>query len=189
MTMLRMLFHSVPCQSKDKTQGELRVLAIFRDLSGVTNVQMQRCGIAVVYIIRLTWCLPSSICPCLPQTVALCVRGTGQVHTSRRQECSAIGLEPLHLPREVTLPFMSQLKCSSHALHSVNDKRSQDNLATPNTNNAVTVRNRSSRAPVVRAGLRPLLSVYCSQSLPSFVLSRSILGAAADDPNGFPSDK
>ena len=56
----------------------------------------------------------------------------------------AIRLELLHLPREVSLPFMSQLKFSSQAIHSVNDKKTQNNLATPCTNNTVMVRDRSS---------------------------------------------
>lgn len=106
----------------------------------------------------------------------LCMLGDRGSPHKQKARAWAIGLELLHLPREVSLPFMSQLKFSSHAIHSVNDKRSQDNLATPDTNNTVTVRDRSSWTLIVGAGLRPPISAYCRQFFPSFVLSRCIPG-------------
>lgn len=135
------------------------------------NGQMQRSGLykpnPSVYL------FPSA--PVYPR-LWLCMLGDRGSPHKQKARARATGLEPLHLPREVTLPFMSQLKFSSQAIHSVNDKRSQNNLATPNTNNTVTVRDRSSSTLIVRAGLRPHISVYCGQFLPSFVLSRCIPG-------------
>lgn len=85
--------------------------------------------------------LPSA--PVYPRLWPCMLGDMGSPH-EQKARAQAIRLELLHLPREVTLPFMSQLKFSSQAIHSVNDMRSQDNLATPNTNNTVMVRDRSS---------------------------------------------
>lgn len=120
-------------------------------------------------------CLPLPSAPVYPR-LWHCMSGDSGSPHKQKARAQASGMELLHLPREVSLPFMSQLKFSSHASHSVNDKRSRDNLATPNTNNTVTVRDRSSWTLIVGDGLLPPLSVYCRQFFPSFVLGRCICG-------------
>lgn len=120
-------------------------------------------------------CLPLPSAPVYPR-LWHCMSGDSGSPHKQKARAQASGLELLHLPREVSLPFMSQLKFSSHAIHSVNDKRSRDNLATPDTNNTVTVRDRSSWTLIVGDGLLPALSVYCRQFFPSFVLGRCIRG-------------
>ena len=136
---------------------------------------MQRSGIAATYRSLTPVFTPLPSAPVYPRLWPCMLGDRGSPH-KQKARVQAIRLEPLHLPREVTLPFMSQLKFSSQAIHSVNDKRSQDNLATPNTNNTVMVRDRSRRTLKVRVGLRPPISVYCRQFLPSFVLSRYMPG-------------
>lgn len=78
-----------------------------------------------------------------PDCGSVCQGDSGSPH-EQKARAQARELELLHLPREVSLPFMSRLKFGSRAIHSVNDKRSRDNLATPDTNRAVTVRDTSS---------------------------------------------
>lgn len=84
-----------------------------------------------------------------------CMLGDRGSPHKQKVKARAIELELLHLPREVSLLFMRQLKFSAHAIHCVYDKRSQDNLATPNTNNTAMVRDRSSRTLIVGVGLWP----------------------------------
>lgn len=124
-------------------------------------------------------CLPLPSAPVYPR-LWLCMPGDSGSPHEQKARAQARELELLHLPREVSLPFMSQLKFSSRAIHSVNDKRSRDNLATPDTNRAVTVRDTSSWTLIVGARLQPPLAVYCRlfspSPSPSFVLSRRIRG-------------
>lgn len=110
-------------------------------------------------------CLPLPSAPVYPR-LWHCMSGDSGSPHKQKARAQASGLELLHLPREVSLPFMSQLKFGSHAIHSVNDKRTRDNLATPDTNNTVTVRDRSSWTLIVGDGLLPALSVYCRQFFP-----------------------
>lgn len=170
-----MLFHRLFYPNKAKTPGEHSFLAIFwESLGHEKQLDAKIWNRSSLYKPNPNvYPLPSA--PVYPR-LWHCMLGDRGCPHKQKARVRAIGLEPLHLPREVTLPFMSQLKFSSQAIHSVNDKRSQDNLATPNTNNTVMVRDRSSWTLIVRAGLRPPISVYCRQFLPSFVLSRCMPG-------------
>lgn len=167
-----MLFRRLLCPNKDNTPGKRWILAILWKLWGMKNAKIWNSG-GLYKPNPSVYPFPSA--PVYPR-LWLCMLGDKGSPHKQKARAKAIGLELLHLPREVSLPFMSQLKFSSQAIHSVNDKRSQDNLATPNTNNTVTVRDRSSWTLIVRVGLRPPISVYCRQFLPSFVLSRCIPG-------------
>lgn len=112
--------------------------------------------------------------------------GTTTMRTGRRQAWKLSNWNFFHLPREVSLPFTSQLKFSSQGIHAVNDKRRQNNLApptTPSTNNTVMVRDRSSWALMVRVGLWSPISVYaqtifafiCFEQMHAWVHLRSIV--------------
>lgn len=153
-----MLFPGSSAQTKIQLQGSTESLPLFLESLGHENWSDAKIwnsgGLYKPY--PSVYPLPSA--PVYPR-MWLCMLGdTGRAH-KQKARVRAIGLEPLHLPREVTLPFMSQLKFSSQAIHSVNDKRSQDNLATRNTKNTVTVRDRSSWTLIVREGLRLAISV------------------------------
>lgn len=89
-------------------------------------------------------------------------RGSPHKQTARVQ---AIGLEPRHLPKGVTLPFYEPIEihltgcpfCQWQA------ESGQPCNPPPITNIAVMVRDRSRPTLVVRAGLQPPISVYCTQ--------------------------
>lgn len=74
----------------------------------------------------------------------------------------AIHLELLHLPERVFLLWPR--RDAAHVLFIFSLTRGvRTTLQTPDTNNTVMVRGRSSRTLIVCAGLWPFISVYCKQ--------------------------
>lgn len=123
------------------------------------------------------FCLCASASPSAPvyPRLQLCVLGDAERLHRQKANVWAIHLELLHLPEQVFLLWSR--RDSAHVLFIFSLTRGvRTTLQTPDTNNTVMVRGRSSRTLIVCAGLWPFISVYCKHFFfPSFVLSRCIL--------------